>query len=185
MTADAVRGNGVIGMTLIRPGASPMQARAPIFPVGCAGRITHLETLPDGRFNFVLVGERRFRILHELETDRMYRSVEVELLDDPPFEDHPGAARAELEVASQHLQLKMIELASATLPQHVQALRARMRQLDAVQLANQLAFGLDCGAIEKQGLLESRDARERIELLIRLIEFRRAERATRGPRSVN
>jgi Lon protease-like protein len=185
MTADAVRGGGVIGMTLIRPGESAMQARAPIFPVGCAGRITNLEALPDGRFNFVLVGERRFRIRREFETDRMYRSVEVELLDDPPFEELPGGERAELETASQHLQLKMIELANATLPQHVQALRARMRQLDAVQLANQLAFGLDCGAVEKQGLLESRDARERIELLIRLIEFRRAERATRGPRSVN
>jgi Lon protease-like protein len=95
------------------------------------------------------------------------------------------AERAELENASQHLQLKMLELANATLPQHVQALRARMRQLDPVQLANQLAFGLDCGPVEKQGLLEGRDARERIELLIRLIEFRRAERASRGPRTVN
>jgi Lon protease-like protein len=185
MTAEAVQGNGVIGMALIRPGESAMQARAPIFPVGCAGRITRLEALPDGRFNFVLVGERRFRIQRELETDRMYRSVEAELLDDPGFDALPEGQRADLDAASQHLQLKMVELASATLPQHVQALRARMRQLDAVQLANQLAFGLDCGPVEKQGLLESRDVRERIELLIRLIEIRRAERATRGTRSMN
>jgi Lon protease-like protein len=185
MTADAVDGGGVIGMVLIRPGESPMQPRAPIFPVGCAGRIANLQALPDGRFNFVLVGERRFRIARELESERLYRSIDAELLEDPPFEVLPATARAELETASQHLQLKMLELAQVTLPQHVQALRARMRQLDPVQLANQLAFGLDCAAVEKQGLLEGRDARERIELLIRLIEFRRAERATRGPRSVN
>jgi hypothetical protein len=185
MTADAAQGGGVIGMTLIRPGESPMQPRAPIFPVGCAGRIANLEPLPDGRFNFLLVGERRFRITRELDSGRLYRTVEAELLEDPPFEALPGDVRGELETASQHLQLKMLELAQLTLPQHVQALRGRMRQLDPVQLANQLAFGLDCAAVEKQGLLEGRDARERIELLIRLIEFRRAERATRGPRTVN
>jgi Lon protease-like protein len=185
MTADAAQSSGVIGMMLIRPGESPMQMRAPVFPVGCAGRITQLESLPDGRFNFVLVGERRFRVAREVESGRLYRTVEAELLDDLPFDALPPAVRGELDAASQHLQLKMLELAHATLPQHVQTLRTRMRQLDPVQLANQLAFGLDCGAVEKQGLLEGSDARERIELLIRLIEFRRAERATRGPRTVN
>jgi Lon protease-like protein len=185
MTADAVESTGVIGMVLIQPGHSAMQPRAPIFPVGCAGRIANLQALPDGRYNFILVGERRFRIARELESDRPYRSIEAELLDDPAFPSLSAETRAELEAASQHLQLKMLELAQLTLPQHVQALRARMRQLDPIQLANQLAFGLDCGAVEKQGLLEGRDARERIELLIRLIEFRRAERATRGPRTVN
>ena len=173
-------------MALIRPGESPMQPRAPIFPVGCAGRIANLQALPDGRYNFVLVGERRFRIARELDSGRLYRTVEVDLLEDPAvLPRSPPHDRAELETASQHLQLKMLELAQVTLPQHVQALRTRMRQLDPVQLANQLAFGLDCAAVEKQGLLEGRDARERIELLIRLIEFRRAERATRGPRTVN
>ena len=185
MTADAAESGGVIGMLLIRPGESPMQPRAPVFPIGCAGRIANLQALPDGRYNFILVGERRFRIARELDTDRLYRTMEVDLLEDPPFKVLPAAERTRLETASQHLQLKMIELAQLTLPQHVQALRARMRQLDPVQLANQLAFGLDCAAVEKQGLLEGRDVRERIELLIRLIEFRRAERATRGPRTVN
>jgi hypothetical protein len=185
MTADAAAGEGVIGMTLIRPGESPMQPRAPIFPVGCAGRIANLQPLPDGRYNFVLHGLRRFRIQRELESDRLYRTVEVELLSDPPYEALPAEMRAGLEAASEHLQLKMLELARFTLPQHVEVLRGRMRQLDPVQLSNQLAFGLDCSPVEKQGLLESRDAVERIELLIRLIEFRRAELASAGPRSLN
>jgi Lon protease-like protein len=185
MTADVAQSDGVIGMALIRPGESPMQPRAPVFPIGCAGRIANLQALPDGRYNFILVGERRFRIARELDSDRLYRTVEADLFEDPPFDALPEAERGQLETASQHLQLKMLELAQLTLPQHVQALRTRMRQLDPVQLANQLAFGLDCAAVEKQGLLEGRDARERIELLIRLIEFRRAERATRGSRTVN
>jgi len=185
MTAEVAQAGGVIGMTLIRPGESPMQPRAPIFPVGCAGRIANLQSLPDGRYNFILVGERRFRIARELDSGRLYRTVEADLLEDPPFEALPEASRAALDAASQHLQLKMLELAQLTLPQHVQALRARMRQLDPVQLANHLAFGLDCAAVEKQGLLEGRDAGERIELLIRLIEFRRAERASRSSRTVN
>ena len=185
MTADAADGDGVIGLILIRPGESPMQPRAPVFPVGCAGRIANLQRLPDGRFNFVLQGVCRFRIRRELDSERLYRVIEAELLPEPSFASLASEARAELEAAGHHLQLKMLELAQLTLPQHVQALRARMRELDPIQLANQLAFGLDCSPLEKQGLLESTGPRERIELLIRLIEFRRAERRSGGAGTLN
>jgi Lon protease-like protein len=38
--------------------------------------------LPDGRFNFLLQGQKRVRIVRELEVSTLYRQAEVEILED-------------------------------------------------------------------------------------------------------
>ena len=54
MVADALDGDRIIGMALLRPGwEGNYEGRPPIYPVGCAGLITHAERLPDGRYNIV------------------------------------------------------------------------------------------------------------------------------------
>ena len=66
MTADALHGDRIIGMTLLMPGyEADYQGRPAVYPVGCAGVITHAEQLPDGRSNVVLRGIEKFRILDE------------------------------------------------------------------------------------------------------------------------
>jgi Lon protease-like protein len=66
MVADALAGDRIIGMALLRPGyQSDYEGRPPVYPVGTAGVITHTEALPDGRFNIVLRGIEKFRILEE------------------------------------------------------------------------------------------------------------------------
>jgi Lon protease-like protein len=55
MTADALKGDRIIGMVLLRPGwEGSYEGRPPIYDVGCAGVITHAEKLEDGRYNLVL-----------------------------------------------------------------------------------------------------------------------------------
>jgi Lon protease-like protein len=180
MTADALEGDGVIGMVLIRPGESPMQPRAPIFQVGCAGHMSHVQRLPDGRFNFVLTGERRFRIARECNHDRLYRVVEAELLEDPGFAQLSEAQREDLTRAAAHLQLKVLELARVMAPRSVEPLRKRIAGLDPVLLCGFLSFALDCSPVEKQGVLEAADPLVRLETLIRVVEFRKAELANPG-----
>jgi Lon protease-like protein len=52
MTADAMAGDKVIGMTLLRPGwESDYQGRPPVYPIGCAGQIEECVRLADGRFH--------------------------------------------------------------------------------------------------------------------------------------
>ena len=51
---------------------------APLFQVGCLGRIGEVEALDDGRFNIVLEGESRFRLLRELDVTTPFRQVEAE-----------------------------------------------------------------------------------------------------------
>jgi len=82
MVRDATAGNGRIGMVLLSEGwETDHHDRPPIRPVGCAGRITELEELPDGKYNLHLVGETRFRVVGEID-GRAYRRAEVEWLTD-------------------------------------------------------------------------------------------------------
>ncbi|HTO71807.1 MAG TPA: LON peptidase substrate-binding domain-containing protein [Myxococcota bacterium] len=186
MTEFALADDSVIGMVLIREGADPMAARAPIFATGCAGRIVEHRKLGDGRFNLLLYGEHRFRIARELDAPTPFREVDAELLPEPRFDALPREARQALERARPELERGMLELVRLTAPDSVEPLRERMRALDPSLLANAIAFGLECPVLEKQSLLESADALERSELLLRLLAFRIAEaRLPEGPKTLN
>ncbi|HEX9368003.1 MAG TPA: LON peptidase substrate-binding domain-containing protein, partial [Vicinamibacterales bacterium] len=86
MVDAALNGDRVIGMVLLRPGwERDYEGRPPVYPIGCAGVITHAERLPDGRFNIVLRGMEKFRIASE-ETERLYRLATVVAVPEPPAE---------------------------------------------------------------------------------------------------
>ena len=64
MVADALASDRMIGMVLLRPGwERDYEGRPPVYPIGCSGVITHVERLADGRYNIVLRGVERFRIV--------------------------------------------------------------------------------------------------------------------------
>ncbi len=80
MVADALEGDSIIGMILLQPGyEAEYEGRPPVYAVGCAGVIIAVEELPDGRYNIVLDGLMKFRILSE-DASRAYRLAEVEAL---------------------------------------------------------------------------------------------------------
>ena len=88
LTRDALAGDRIIGMTLLRPGfEGDYDGRPPIYPVGCAGVISHSDRLPDGRYNIVLHGLSKFRIVEEM-TDGEYRRARIEPLTE--ITDAPG-----------------------------------------------------------------------------------------------
>ena len=80
MVADALEGDSIIGMVLLQPGhEAEYEGRPPVYAVGCAGVIIAAEKLPDGRYNIVLEGRVKFRVLSE-DASRPYRLAEVEAL---------------------------------------------------------------------------------------------------------
>jgi Lon protease-like protein len=89
MVADAVANDRLIGMVLLRPGwEHDYEKQPPVYPIGCSGVMTHVEQLADGRYNIVLRGIDRFRILEE-DYRRSYRRAAVEPLaeGEPVAED--------------------------------------------------------------------------------------------------
>jgi len=87
MVADALDGDRMIGMTLLKPGFEhDYDGRPPVYPIGCAGVITHAERLDDGRYNIILQGTERFRVVDEDQT-RAYRVATVEPISEPSVVD--------------------------------------------------------------------------------------------------
>src|SRR5947207_3886214 len=81
MVADALSTDRMIGMVLLRPGwERDYEGRPPIYPIGCSGVITHADRLADGRYNIVLRGLDRFRVIEEDASRSSYRRAIVEPL---------------------------------------------------------------------------------------------------------
>jgi Lon protease-like protein len=141
----------------------PQTARegAPLFDVGCVGRIGDVEALDDGRYNIVLQGEARFRVVRELEVTTPFRQVEGELIDDPQFEALSAVERAGFE-----------QEARAFADRQGYAIDwDAVGQLDDVALINGVSQIAPFDAAAKQALLESPDLATRCELLVQLMQF--------------
>ena len=78
MTADALRGDRQIAMALLRPGWERDYYHKPaIEPVVCIGTILTHEKLPDGKYNFLLQGHTRARVVREID-GKPYRMASLE-----------------------------------------------------------------------------------------------------------
>jgi Lon protease-like protein len=134
---------------------------APLYAIGCVGRIADVEALDDGRYNIVLEGERRFRVLRELDVATPYRQVEAELLEEPADEVLSSAERASFERESRvfaDLQGYAIDWDS-------------VERLDDASLINGVSQIAPFDGAAKQALLEAPDLCSRCELLVQLMQF--------------
>jgi len=93
MVADALEGDKTIGMALLKPGWEQGGRDPEVFEVGGAGEIVEAERLEDGRYNILLQGRFRYRILQEACTDP-YRQARVDEIASLPFPDRAGEDRA-------------------------------------------------------------------------------------------
>lgn len=156
MISDALARDRRIGM--IQP-QKPVDG-APLFSVGCLGRIGDVEALEDGRFNIVLEGETRFRILRELDVTTPFRQVEAELLHEP------DEILAPIERASFEREARRFAEAQGYVVDWEQVGR-----LDDTSLINGVSQIAPFDAAAKQALLEARGLAARCELLVQLMQF--------------
>jgi len=76
MVNDSMKSEKLIGM--IQPRNSIDKNGIPkLHNVGCLGKITSFKETEDNRYLIELKGEIRFQIVNEINTDKKYRSVEV------------------------------------------------------------------------------------------------------------
>ncbi len=82
MVADALEGNRQIGMALLQPGWEKKQDETPeVFDIGGMGLITQYKQLEEGRYNILLSGRHRYRIM-EFIGEAPYRVARVRLLQE-------------------------------------------------------------------------------------------------------
>ena len=163
MVADALDGDRMIGMVLLRPGwEGAYEGRPPVYPVGCAGLITHSERLSDGRYNIVLRGLEKFRIAGE-DDSRAYRQARVEEI----METLDARDRDVM-----HSERRRLE--SLLVPQPAgRGVDPKMPPSMADEdLINALAQYLELEPVEKQALLERDGLLARCRSLIELLEMK-------------
>ena len=157
MVSDALARDRRIGMI------QPQNASdgAPLFTVGCLGKIGEVEALEDGRFNLVLEGESRFRIFRELEVITPFRQIEAELIAEP--EDQ---ALAPIERAGFEREARRFADSQGYAVDWSQV--ARLDDMSLIDGVSQIA---PFDAAAKQALLEANGLSERCEMLVQLMQF--------------
>jgi hypothetical protein len=166
MVADALAGDGCIGMATLKPGwEADYNGNPPIHEVVCLGKILESKPLADGRYDIVLCGVKRARI-EAVVKDAPYRAARVELLDDRPV----GGRERE----ATRLRDRLLEIADRIPPvlyRHQNVPRA-LRKLDAPLgcSADLLADALLLPPARKLALLEELCPLARAQALVRAIE---------------
>lgn len=156
LVSDALARDRRIGM--IQPQAA--SEGAPLFAIGCVGKIGEVEALEDGRFNIVLEGESRFRLVRELEVKTPFRQIEAELLEEAD-EVLSHTERASFEHEARDFADR----------QGYSVDWDSVARLDDTALINGVSQIAPFDAAAKQALLEAPDIRVRCELLVQLMQF--------------
>ena len=157
MMSDALARDRRIAM--IQPQASG--DGAPLFNIGCVGKIGEVEALDDGRFNVILEGVSRFRLLRELPVTTLFRQIEGQLIA-----DDGGASLSAVERASFEREARNFAEA-----QGYSVDWDSVARLDDVSLINGVSQIAPFDAAAKQALLEADDLASRCELLVQLMQF--------------
>jgi Lon protease-like protein len=163
MTADALADDRRIALVLPRPGWEPDYAGAPaIHAVACVGRIVAEQHLADGRYNILLRGLARMRIVEEVPQGKLYRVARAVLLDEVPC-----TAAAEEAVGRQRLREQAAEWFDGQSEVRDRFLELIDDDLGLGALVDLVAFALPLDAEFKQTVLEELDVSQRLARLLR------------------
>jgi Lon protease-like protein len=163
MIEDARAGPGVIGMTLLRPGWEPdYHGRPPIYPIGCAGHMEEVQEVASGRYNILLKGVSRYRILQE-HAGEPYRLAQVEALRDLAGDDR------DLDAARRAVMAAVGRAADGP------AVMVLQKELPHDLFVNALCQSLPLVPVERQSLLDCESIQARYERLLEIMEFRLLE----------
>jgi uncharacterized protein len=140
MLEDSLATDRLIAMAMLEPGwETDYESRPPVSRYACLGKVVTHNRLEDGRYNLLLMGVGRIRIVEEMPPLRSFRQAKVELLRESfvnDSADHIDALQRELmsafekqmpcgcqapeqlrEMFAQHLPLSMMtDLAAYALP---------------------------------------------------------------------
>jgi len=157
MVSDALARDRKIGM--IQP-QRPVEG-APLFEIGCLGKIEEVEALEDGRFNILLEGLTRFRVVREMTVTTPFRQVEAELIEEEPEQYLAPIERALFEREARRFATS----------QGYSVDWEQVTRLDDNALINGVSQIAPFDAAAKQALLEANGLSNRCELLVQLMQF--------------
>lgn len=162
MTADVLETHQQIAMALLKPGwEKDYYGLPPIEPVVCVATILSHERLADGRYNILLQGKVRARIVGEVSGEP-YRQVRIEPLAEEDTDEE------DLELARKCLIGMFSRDAFAALAGGVQIREVLVSEVSTAIVADLLAFRVlpDDQVELKQSLLAESNVKSRVWRII-------------------
>jgi Lon protease-like protein len=164
MTADALAGERLVAMALLKPGWEKNYHQRPaIEPVVCVGKIVNWERLADGKYNFLLQGRMRAKIIRE-ESSGPYRIARVQRLREL------GVLEIDLANERQRLEAMLCSGPLASTPAGGELKKILASSLPAHDVADLIAFHVLNQVSLKQSLLADPDVARRIRRLISALD---------------
>ncbi len=154
---DAYNKNKLIGMVQSKKEGNS------VYQVGCLGKISDYQKSKDGRILINLTGVSRFKILEEINNDKLYREFKV---DYENFKEDIKDVQNEINTES------LMEKAKNFFKKNGLLLNWKeFERLDQSQRINTLAMIAPVTNEEKQKLLEAISSQDKIKTLESIIEF--------------
>ncbi len=149
MVKDTIENHQLIGMFLLEPGwQDDYYGNPPVHGVGCAGELSHFELLPEDKYNIVLKGFNRVRLL-ETTQEFPYRKARVQILP-----DLLTASAADVDSVRLTLLREFQTFLRLSEPQSLPSIKASS---DFAYLVNTIASTLQLDVDIKRNLLEQDD----------------------------
>ncbi|ACG75645.1 peptidase S16 lon domain protein [Anaeromyxobacter sp. K] len=164
LVADALRGDRILAVPGLTTMEAAQQLHPPLFPVAGACVIEQEERYDDGRYDLVVRGVARVRLIQELANEKPYREFRAEILDDVWPDEGPEAL--EPDVAS--LRQLVLELSTRLPPESgAPALAEAVAQMrDASAIADLVAAAAVSEPHARQRVLETLEVERRLELVV-------------------
>jgi Lon protease-like protein len=134
---------------------------APLYKIGCVGKIGEVQAMDDGRYNLILEGVARFRLIRELDVSTAFRQIEADIYDEDEDETLTHAQRGGFEREARRFadaQGYSVDWDS-------------VERLDDRSLINGVSQIAPFDPASKQALLETETLTDRCELLVQLMQF--------------
>ncbi len=166
MTKEAVESDQILAMALLQPDWEDNYLGSPaIYPEVCVAKILTHDLLEDGRYDLIVRGLKRGKIITELESDKLYRSARIELLEETHLDN---------ESLGGTFRQQMFSRVSAWLPNQKSFLEQLKTLVDnEISLAifcDILAFALPFPVEFKQELLAELDVERRAIILLKRLK---------------
>lgn len=164
---DALDNDRLIAMGLLAPGwQQGYEGQPPLWNVVCLGRVISHAQVEQDKYNILLLGLRRARLVEELPSGKTFRQARVELLEDVYTEQ--GASQRP------RLHRRLMDRFRRIVPKDPAA-QAHVEQLLGSQvplgvLTDLVAYSLHISLEEKQQMLEEVDVNRRAETLLKHLD---------------
>ena len=167
MVEEAVAGDQLITLSLFSPGwEKDYEGRPPLRPIACLSRIATYQRVADDRFNLLVLGLKRVRLVQELPPEKPFREAEVQICEDV----YPSATAP----TRQGLQKELVDSFKRILP----TLSDSQEQVDELLgsnvplgvLTDIVSYTIDLGMTLKEQLLHECNVDRRAALLVDFLQ---------------